>query len=197
MTEKQLQRLWWWRNDKSWAKIAKSDPGYQGQAVPSEVVKLEYERAAFIYEVKARDLQSKKPAWAMKLPFCDLSNRDLLDCKKRYPSQAWRNAGAIGSRRPGVKLARGELSLDGMIVSPGKTTPGLFQKAILERIERMMHDQSQKWGVKEYSRKKPWPWTTLENADRLANGVLRVKQHKEERDPDQSARRLLRDYSNA
>ena len=95
-----------------------------------------------------------------------------------------------------MSLAIGELSLDGIIVTPGKTTPGLFQKTILERVEQMMRLNKLCWGKEEYRRKKTWPWHTLENVDRLANKIKLVRKNGET-EPEQSARRLLPEYSKA
>jgi len=202
MTEKELRRLWWWRDNEAWLKIADKLGGHFPCKTIKirviEICKIEYERAAFNYEVQARGSKPETVAYPLGKAFPDLSGKDIFEWRKRFLSQAWRNAGAIGSRSPGVKLSPGEITLDGIIVTPGKTTPGLFQKGILELVEHLMQKNQPRakklgWGKEEYHRKKPWPWHTLENVDRMANRIKLVKV-KGETEPEQSARRLLRDY---
>ena len=209
MTEKELRRLWWWRDKNAWLKIADKLGGHfpsktinkLGKHVPCKkckkdvvnICKIEYERVAFHYEVQARAPKPEKIAYPLGVPFPDLTGKDIFDWRKRFLSQAWRNAGAVGSRRPGVELSSGELSFDGIMVTPKETTPALFQKAILQQVERMMRDQNLKWGTEEYFRKKPWPWNHLENADRYVCGLPLVERP-EMRNAESVMRITLRKY---
>ena len=116
-TVQELEKLWWWRDQGSWATIAgKFDVG------PS-VVRQNFERTAYNYEMSARAIEwEKAPQWALGKSFIELDAEQIWETHRTFPHRI----GTHGGLSP-----RGNLALDSRIFPEGLA---LFEQ-LVEKVK--------------------------------------------------------------
>ena len=193
MTEQQLAKFWWWQNEVTWKGLnEKMENGHDSQGA-----KQCYERAAFVYEVRARlKPWKRRPNWLHGKPFHKLASAQIAALTSRYRSdQVYRDfrSGIVsGSSSSGGH----SISLNGLSLYPSTTTARRFQQDILVVVEAMMKKADLVWNPEPMKgcRNKPYAWQTLEDADRW-HFKLSIKSPKHASDPLKRIRKLLRDYA--